>query len=90
MPTSIAEKNGTFYVGNLNLFPIDPQWVCILTIDKGGFQDPEVPGFDGEHRHIVNSKAGFTTVVAVDIGPDGLMYALENLTTPLKYRRAKP
>jgi sugar lactone lactonase YvrE len=25
----------------------------------------------------VNSKAGFTTVVAIDIGPDGLMYALE-------------
>jgi hypothetical protein len=25
----------------------------------------------------VNSKAGFTTVVAVDFGPDGLLYALE-------------
>jgi glucose/arabinose dehydrogenase len=77
VPTSIAEKNGTLYVGNLNLFPINPQWARILTIEKGGFQDHEVPGFDVEGRHIVNSKAGFTTVVAVDIGPDGLMYALE-------------
>jgi sugar lactone lactonase YvrE len=26
---------------------------------------------------IVSSKAGFTTVVAVDFGPDGLLYVLE-------------
>jgi hypothetical protein len=77
VPTSIAERNGTFYVGNLNLFPIDPQWARILTISRGGYEDHEVPGFDTEGRHIVNSKAGFTTVVAIDIGPDGLMYALE-------------
>jgi hypothetical protein len=77
VPTSIAERNGTFYVGNLNLFPIDPQWARILTISDGGYEDPEVPGFDTEGLHIVNSKAGFTTVVAIDIGPDGLMYALE-------------
>ncbi len=77
VPTSIAELNGTFYVGNLNLFPIDPQWARILTISNGGYKDPEVPGFDTAGLHIVNSKAGFTTVVAIDIGPDGLMYALE-------------
>jgi len=77
VPTSIAERNGTFYVGNLNLFPIDPQWARILTISGGGYEDPEVPGFDTVGLHIVNSKAGFTTVVAIDIGPDGLMYALE-------------
>jgi hypothetical protein len=77
VPTSIAERNGTFYVGNLNLFPIDPQWARILTISRGGYEDHDVPGFDTEGRHIVDSKAGFTTVVAIDIGPDGLMYALE-------------
>jgi hypothetical protein len=77
VPTSIAERDGTFYVGNLNLFPIDPQWARILTISGGGYQDHNVPGFDTEGYHIVNSKAGFTTVVAVDIGPDGLLYALE-------------
>jgi len=31
----------------------------------------------GSGYHIVSSKAGFTTVVAVDFGPDGLLYALE-------------
>jgi hypothetical protein len=61
VPTSIAERNGTFYVGNLNLFPIDPQWARILTIAYGGYEDPQVPGFDTEGLHIVNSKAGFTT-----------------------------
>jgi hypothetical protein len=77
VPTSIAEKNGSLYVGNLNLIPIDPQWARILTISGGGYEDHSVPGFDTEGYHIVNSKAGFTTVVAVDIGPDGLLYALE-------------
>ena len=77
VPTSIAELNGKFYVGNLNLFPIDPQWARILTITGGGYMDHDALGFDVEGYHIVNSKAGFTTVVAVDFGPDGLLYALE-------------
>jgi hypothetical protein len=77
VPTSIAERNGSFYVGNLNLFPIDPQWARILTISKGGHDDYDVPGFNTKGYHIVNSKAGFTTVVAVDFGPDGLIYVLE-------------
>lgn len=77
VPTSIAELGGKFYVGNLNLFPIDPQWARILTISNGGYDDHDVPGFDVEGYHIVDSKAGFTTVVAVDFGPDGLLYALE-------------
>ena len=34
VPTSIAELDGSFYVGNLNLFPIDPQWARILTISE--------------------------------------------------------
>jgi hypothetical protein len=77
VPTSIAARYGSFYVGNLNLFPIDPQWARILTISRGGYEDPVVPGFDVKGYHIVNSTAGFTTVVAVDFGPDGLIYALE-------------
>jgi hypothetical protein len=77
VPTSIAERYGSFYVGNLNLFPINPQWARILTISRGIYQDPAVPGFDVKGYHIVNSTAGFTTVVAVDFGPDGLIYALE-------------
>ncbi len=79
VPTSVAERNGIFYVGNLNLFPIDPQWARILTISKRGYDDDVAPGFDNDGRgyHVVSSKAGFTTVVAVDFGPDGLLYALE-------------
>jgi hypothetical protein len=79
VPTSIAHWRDSFYVGNLNLFPIDPQWARILTISpEDRFDDDLAPGFRGRHLyHIVNSKAGFTTVVAVDFGPDGLLYALE-------------
>lgn len=79
VPTAIAELRGSFYVGNLNLFPIDPQWSRILTISKGAIDGDFAPGFDndGNGYHIVKSTAGFTTVVAVDFGPDGLLYVLE-------------
>jgi hypothetical protein len=81
VPTSIAQRHGLFYVGNLNLFPIDPQWARILTIAKEHPLDEEVAaGFEQDYGgyHIADSKAGFTTVVAVKFGPqDGLLYALE-------------
>jgi hypothetical protein len=84
VPTSIAHRDGAFYVGNLNLFPIDPQWARVLTIAKDGSDDDLAPGFDTDRSgyRIVNSKAGFTTVVAVDFGPDGLLYALELSAAP--------
>jgi hypothetical protein len=80
VPTSIAALHDSVYVGNLNLFPINPQWARVLTITKPDRYDNEVaPGFGvgQEIAHISSSKAGFTTVVAVDFGPDGLLYALE-------------
>lgn len=81
VPTSFAIRGEKFYVGNLNLFPIDPQWARILTISPLDFDDlfdNNAPGFSPAlGNHIVSSKAGFTTVVAVDFGPDGLLYALE-------------
>jgi hypothetical protein len=79
VPTSIAEQHGSLYVGNLGLFPINPQWELILTISKQRDFDDRGPGFDKDRHehHIVNSTAGFTSVVAVDFGPDGLLYALE-------------
>lgn len=84
VPTAIAAHRGALYVGNLNLFPIDPQWARVLTIAKGDFDDLDLaPGFEPPHGpRIVNSKAGFTTVVAVDFGPDGLLYALELSDAP--------
>lgn len=81
VPTSIAERHGLFYVGNLNLFPIDPQWARVQTIsNENSFNGNVAPGFEQDYGryHIVDSKAGFTTVVAVDFGPqDGLLYVLE-------------
>jgi hypothetical protein len=80
VPTSFAIHDGSFYVGNLNLFPIDPQWARVQVISKTDRDDDSdlAPGFKPSgHWRIVDSKAGFTTVVAVDFGPDGLLYALE-------------
>ncbi len=79
VPTSIAERYGDLYVGNLNLFPIDPQWARVLTISNGVSPANYVPGFtkDSHGFHIVDSKAGFTTVVATKFGNDGLLYVLE-------------
>lgn len=84
VPTAIAEYFGSLYVGNLNLFPIDPQWARVLTISNPGYDGYLAPGFgnDSQGYHIVNSKAGFTTVVAVDFGPDGLLYVLELSDAP--------
>jgi hypothetical protein len=78
VPTSIAEWYGQLYVGNLYLFPINPENSRVLTIENGDFDHELAPGFGPKSGyHIVDSLAGFTTVVAVDIGPDGLVYALE-------------
>jgi hypothetical protein len=79
VPTSIAVRDGSVFVGNLNLFPIDPQWARILTISTSDDFDNLPPGLAPASGHrIMGSKAGFTTVVAVDFGPaDGLLYVLE-------------
>jgi len=80
VPTSIAARDRSLFVGNLNLFPTDPQWARILTISRTEQDDSEdsPPGLaPARGHHIVSSKAGFTTVVALDFGPDGLLYVLE-------------
>jgi hypothetical protein len=79
VPTSLAEQDGAFYVGNLNLFPIDPQWARVQVIRRHEFEGEDLaPGFESRGKyHIVDSKAGFTTVVSVRFGPDGLLYVLE-------------
>ena len=78
VPTAIAQWHDSLYLGNLNLFPIDPQWARILTISRSDDFDDFAPGLaPARGPRIVSSKAGFTTVVAVDFGPDGLLYVLE-------------
>jgi hypothetical protein len=81
VPTSLVAQDGVFYVGNLNLFPIDPQWAKIMTISKDTYVPNPLPGFGGWDDifgwKIVGSKAGFTTITSMKVGPDGLLYVLE-------------
>ena len=65
------------------MFPFDPRWTQETTLAKNGFID-SAPGFGGgrDPYYVVNAKAVFTTVVAVDFGPRGLLYALELSTDP--------
>ncbi len=80
VPTSIAARRGEFFVGNLGLFPITPNASKILTLAPGCVGE-FTPGLDNCDNFtslgLVGSRAGFATVVAVDFGPDGLLYALE-------------
>ncbi|MBB5058045.1 glucose/arabinose dehydrogenase [Granulicella aggregans] len=80
VPTAIAERNGDFFVGNLGLFPITPNSSKILTLTRNWFHDP-APGLDPspelQKLKVAGSRAGFTTIVGVDFGPDGLLYVLE-------------
>ncbi|MGF7178799.1 ScyD/ScyE family protein [Tunturiibacter psychrotolerans] len=82
VPTSVVLNQGVLYAGNLNLFPIDPQWARVMTIAKGVLVPGTLPGFtetpgSASSYKVVSSKAGFTTVVSLKIGPDGLLYVLE-------------
>lgn len=86
VPTSITEKDETFYVGNLGLFPITPESAKVITLSKEGCRWPFLRGFgchdDLRKLRVAGSRAGFTTVVAIDFGPDGLLYALELSAAP--------
>jgi hypothetical protein len=82
VPTSIVALDDVFYVGNLSLFPIDPQWARVITIAKNVYVPNPLPGFGSlfggfGQWNVVSSKAGFTTIVSMKIGPDGLLYVLE-------------
>ena len=81
VPTSITARDGQIYLGNLNLFPIDPQWSRVLTLGFSECSRAEAPGLDDSDTvgklHILASKAGFTTITSIEFGPDGLLYVLE-------------
>ena len=87
VPTSIVAKENNLYVGNLGQFPIASQWERVTTLSWDiNFNDP-TPGLgnkpeDLNRLRIAGSRAGFTTVVALKLGPDGLLYALELSDTP--------
>src|SRR6202789_2614424 len=81
VPTSAAVSNGKFYIGNLGLFPITPDSSKVMSFNVGSCPWPFLFGFgcgdEIQQLRLSGSRAGFTTVVAVDFGPDGLLYALE-------------
>jgi sugar lactone lactonase YvrE len=81
VPTAITARDGQFYLGNLNLFPIQPNYARIQTLGYAECSQVAAPGLDDtgavHSLHILSSKAGFTTVVGTEFGPDGLLYVLE-------------
>jgi hypothetical protein len=84
VPTSVAEHDGSLYVGNLFYFPILPKWSRILRISRpGDIEVNQMPGWQQtKPTYVADSKAGLTTVTAVNFGPDGLLYALELADVP--------
>ena len=81
-PTAIAFRDDDMYVGNLGIFPARTQTERITTLSRDvSFIDP-TPGMqadpaDASKFHLANSHAGFTAIVSVKFGPDGLLYAVE-------------
>jgi hypothetical protein len=81
VPTSLAAKNGNLYVGNLGQFPIFPQLQRVLTLSEDFLFSDNTLGLSIDPLYkafrIASSRAGFTTIVGLDFGPDGLLYVLE-------------
>ena len=82
VPTSIASDHGNLYVGNLGLFPAIPTGERIITLSKDLVFFDSTPGLEtkaselGKFR-VAASRAGFTSIISLKFGPDGLLYALE-------------
>ncbi len=81
-PTSIAFREGNLYVGNLGIFPIRTTTERVTTLSKNVFFYDTAPGFQPKpsevgHLQLAASRAGFTTIVSLKFGPDGLLYVLE-------------
>jgi len=77
--TSLAQHDIDLYVGTLFHFPIQPLQSRVLRVSRdGSIGEGHIPGF-GQRTpyYVADSKAGFTTLLKVAFGPDGLLYALE-------------
>lgn len=68
VPTSVAYNAGSFYVGNLGVFPIKPGSQMVLQITPTGA--------------VTVAARGLTTVLGVAFDRFGQMYALETATKP--------
>jgi hypothetical protein len=81
VPTAITSHDGQLYLGNLYLFPIVPTAARIMTLGYAECSQVSSPGLvdpsTAHSLHILNSKAGFSSITGVAFGPDGLLYVLE-------------
>ena len=90
IPTSVAANNDNLYVGNLTPFPIFSQRARVITLSRNLSFVDTTPGLatkaaDLSKFRVANSRAGFTTIVSLKFGTDGLLYALELSDTPGGY-----
>ncbi len=79
VPTSLLAYEDNLYLGNLGLFPINPTSSRLMTISPSNCLFGSIAGLQNTNAglDIVHSRAGFTTMVGVSLGPDGLIYVLE-------------
>ena len=87
VPTSIVARENNLYLGTLGLFPVQQTLGRVITLSKDlGFIDTfpglETKPADLNKFRVANSRAGFTTIVSLKLGPDGLLYALELSDAP--------
>ena len=86
VPTSVAFNNGTFLLGNLNLFPIEPNTSQVMTLSNFQMPNFAAPGLSVPGPYYISSaKAGFATIVGLVVGPNGLLYVLQLSPTPYGY-----
>lgn len=78
-PTSLVASEGGLIVGTLGKFPITPGASMLLSLKPGC--DTTAACGPGT-LHVTGSVSGFTTIVSMAIGPDGLMYLLELSAAP--------
>jgi hypothetical protein len=87
VPTAVAYRNGSYLIGNLNLFPIEPNTSRVLTVSNIAAPTIGAPGLNvpGPY-YVVASKAGFATIVGLAVGPNALLYVLQlSPGTPYAY-----
>ena len=81
-PTGIAFREGNLYIGNFGIFPSRAHTERITTLSRNISFFDTTPGLETKPSDVgklrlATSRAGFTTIMSVKFGPDGLLYALE-------------
>ena len=85
VPTSVAAYGDNLYVGSLGVAPFEPASARVLTVSRESLLYDPLPGLTlpfygfGQYR-VAASKAGFTNITGMAVGPDGLLYVLELAT----------